>query len=36
MEVKNFYEVDYIKARRKVKGRYEYLIKWKDYGDDEC
>ena len=36
MEVKNFYEVDYIKDRRKVKGKYEYIIKWKDYGDDEC
>ena len=36
MEEKNFYEVDYIKDRRKANGRYEYLIKWKDYGDEEC
>ena len=36
MEEKNFYEVDYIKDRRKANGRYEYLIKWKGYSIAEC
>ena len=29
------YEVDFIKARRLVKGQLEYLIKWKGYADDK-
>ena len=29
------YEVDFIKARRLVKGQLEYLIKWKGYDDDK-
>jgi len=29
------YEVDFIKARRLVKGRLEYLIKWKGFDDDK-
>ena len=27
------YEVDFIKARRLVKGQLEYLIKWKGFDD---
>ena len=29
----DFYEVDYIKARRLVKGQPEYLVKWKGFED---
>ena len=29
------YEVDFIKARRLVKGQPEYLIKWKGFDDDK-
>jgi len=29
------YEVDFIKARRLVKGQLEYLIKWKGFDDDK-
>jgi len=29
------YEVDFIKARRLVKGQREYLIKWKGFDDDK-
>ena len=29
------YEVDFIKARRLVKGQPEYLIKWKGFEDDK-
>ena len=31
----DMYEVDYIKARRLVKGQPEYLIKWKNFADDK-
>ena len=31
----DMYEVDYIKARRLVKGQPEYLIKWKGWEDDK-
>ena len=31
----DMYEVDYIKARRLVKGNPEYLIKWKGFDDDK-
>ena len=30
------YEVNFIKARRLVKGQPEYLIKWKGFDDDKC
>ena len=29
------YEVNFIKARRLVKGQPEYLIKWKGFDDDK-
>jgi len=35
MEEANFYEVEKIKDRRIIKGRREYLIKWKGYSDSE-
>ena len=31
----DMYEVDYIKARRLVRGNPEYLIKWKGFEDDK-
>ena len=30
-----FYEVEKIIGRRKIKNKYDYLIKWKDYSIEE-
>ena len=32
----NIYEVERIIAERKVDGETQYLVKWKDYGDEDC
>ena len=32
----NFYEVEKILNRRKVRGKFQYLIKWKGYSMNEC